>query len=605
MKHKLLCLALATVTGWTAQAQLSEGGLPLSLRAELKDQYIPTSTYALPDWNSAVKKNEELEAAGKPQPYLVALFTNTYVSFPTSGTFAKTDDGHQVWRTQIKVDGAKAMGLYYDKFELPKGVKLYLSNANGYQVLGAYTSNNNSPEKTFANEAIQGSVVNIEMDIAPGVNLADINLHIDRAAVYNRSIENLIQYTVDPTKLHEIDFLDSIFAGVSSTCMINAICTQGSAYPNQRKASFQTLIPVGQGVGACSATMMNSTGNTGATCKQYFLLATHCDGANSTASSHFSQWLLRYNFQQANCAASTAVPTSNTLTGANFVARANYNEAAPIDQLKGDFLLLETRQAVPTAWDVVLSGWNHDPALATTVSAPKKFIGFHHPAGDVKKTSSTNQINGINLDGSTSNASHWEMLLNSGLVAGGSSGSGLFDGDGYLIGIASIAGQAFAPASCTVNAEGDAADAYDYAAYSKFAFDWDYSLDGPGNNRKLKPWLDPTNSGVLKLNPVKSNCTSLSGTGITTTNNALDNSISIYPNPSTSGTVNVKLNLASEADLTMDLYDVTGKKLNSYALKNIRSGAYTIDLSQYSNGIYLLKCSDGTATTSKKIMLTK
>lgn len=607
MKRILLCLIMATVTGWTAQAQLSEGGIPLSAQSTLKNQYVPVSSYALPDWKPAITKIEADEARGKAQPYMMALFTPTNVSFPGSGSFVKTDNGHQIWRAQVRIDGAKALGFYYDKFQLPKGVNMYITNANGFQILGAYTSNNNSPSKTFVNEAVQGSTVTIEMDIAPGVNQADIEMHIDRAAVYFRGIEYLAQYTIDPAKLHEIDHIDTLLTGGSSVCMINAICPQGANYANQRMATMQTLIPVGtQGVGACSATMINNTGNTGSTCKQYLLLATHCDQANGSTSEHFDQIILRYNFAQATCTGTT-IPSSNTLIGANFIARASYDESAPIANIKGDFLLLEARSSVPASWNVVLAGWNKDPNLATSATLPKKFIGFHHPDADVKKVSTTQQIEGVSLDGTTANATHWGLLTNEGLVSTGSSGSGLFDGDGYLVGIASVAGPNNLSQACTLNAAGTTvAGTANFVAYSKLAYDWDYAIDGTANNRKLKPWLDPANTGVVKLGPVKSNCTALDGgTGISINNNALDNSISIYPNPSVSGIVQVKINLASASNLTMELYDVTGKKLRTYPLSNVRSGTYTIDLSQYSNGIYLLKCSDGTSVTSKKIMLSK
>ncbi len=101
----------------------------------------------------------------------------------------------RVWRARINVAGANALGLYYDNFQLPEGVKFYLSNANGKQILGAYTAANNNPSvPNFATEAVQGEVVNLELDIEPGVNLADINLHIDRAAAYFRGIEYLLNY---------------------------------------------------------------------------------------------------------------------------------------------------------------------------------------------------------------------------------------------------------------------------------------------------------------------------------------------------------------------------------------------------------------------------
>ncbi|RYZ33409.1 MAG: hypothetical protein EOP49_35945, partial [Sphingobacteriales bacterium] len=144
MKRTLLCLIAATLMGWSAQAQLNDGGIPLSFQAQLQEQYIPVSAYALPDWSSAIKQVEADEAKGKPQPYLMALFTASDLRFPESGTFVKTANGHQVWRAQVRVDGAKALGFYYDNFQLPKGVKLYVSNSNGNQILGAYTSSNNS-----------------------------------------------------------------------------------------------------------------------------------------------------------------------------------------------------------------------------------------------------------------------------------------------------------------------------------------------------------------------------------------------------------------------------------------------------------------------------
>jgi hypothetical protein len=316
---------------------------------------------------------------------------------------------------------------------------------------------------------------------------------------------------------------------------------------------------------------------------------------------------MRFNFDQTVCNATSSIPQSKTLTGANFIARSNYDHNAPATDIKGDFLLLEVRQAIPAAWNVILAGWNKNPGIATTATLPKKLIGFHHPDADVKKVSSAQAMEGISLDGTTANATHWAMQLTEGLVSTGSSGSGLFDGDGYLIGVASVAGPDNLAPNCTLNAAGETVGGTaNIVFYSKLAFDWDYTIDGTANIRKLKPWLDPANTGTVTISPVKSNCTAIDGgTGINVNNNKLDNSIDIYPNPSTSGLVNVKINLASSSDITMDLYDITGKKLKSFQLKDTRTGVYTIDLSQYANGIYMLKCSDGNSVSSKKIMLSK
>jgi len=597
MKRILLSIAFG-LGAWSAtRAQLNEGGIPLSYQsAAAAAQNVPVSVYALPDWNQVTEK--ENNGKSLPGPYMVALFTASDVSFPASGIMSRTESGHQVWRSQIRVNDAKALGLYYDRFSLPQGVKLYIYNANHNHILGAYTSANNAPSGKFANEAIQGSVANIELNIAPGVNLDDIKLHIYRTAVYFRGIEYLNYYAAD--HLQEIDFIDSALSGSSSICMINAVCPLGDGYVTQRNATLQELFPTDEGVGACSATMMNTTGNAPGSCKQYFLSATHCDGANSTSSAHFDEAIMRFNFMQATCEG-TAIPVSNTLVGANFVARADYTAATP-DEIKGDFLLLELRNAIPASWGINLAGWNNSPSIPTSTVAPKKFIGFHHPDADMKKVSASAAISSEALGAP---GSHWMTLLDNGLVSTGSSGSALFDGDGRVIGIASVAGPFGLDESCKVNAAGDPADGTaNFVMYSKMSYDWDYSVDGSAANRKLKPWLDPANTGTITLNAVKSDCSALDGgTGITVADKSLDNAVSIYPNPVTGNNATIRFNLAEAADITVELFDITGKRLQHHTLQNVRTGNYGIDLSGFAAGMYLVKFQSGNAQAAKKIML--
>ncbi|RYE37332.1 MAG: hypothetical protein EOP21_14255, partial [Hyphomicrobiales bacterium] len=211
-------------------------------------------------------------------------------------------------RSQGATRKAPAIGLYYDAFQLPAGVQFYLSNANGRQVVGAYTEANNSADGLFANEAVQGEVVNLELDIAPAVDLRTIKLHVDKAMVYFRSYEHLNVYrgtTRDPDP-YDLE-------GSSSTCMINSKCPLGVNYPNQRKASLQVLVRTAGGdlLGSCSGTMINNTGNTTAACKQYVLTATHCEDNNSTSNNTFSQFLFRFNFEKAACTGGAAA-TVNT-----------------------------------------------------------------------------------------------------------------------------------------------------------------------------------------------------------------------------------------------------------------------------------------------------
>ncbi len=97
--------------------------------------------------------------------------------------------------------------------------------------------------------------------------------------------------------------------------------------------------------------------------------------------------------------------------------------------------------------------------------------------------------------------------------------------------------------------------------YSRLDYDWDYTADGSNPRRKLKPWLDPANTGVVTLKPVKSNCAALdgSGTAIRNAGDELGAGISVYPNPNTTGKVNVVINLPEVTDLKAEVYDITGK----------------------------------------------
>lgn len=599
MRRIAICVALLSQLGFNASAQYKEGGLPLSFNAGYRDQYFPVSTYPLPDWERVMKQQTEGEA-GFSRPYLLALYAASDVGFPHSGILTETRDGHKIWRAAVHIDDAKAIGFYYDRFQLPEGVKYYVFNEKGNQVLGAYTAGNNQADGLFANEPVQGGTVYLELDIDPGVDIQLINLHIDRSAVYFRRTEYLNQYADGFGKLETLDAVDSALDGSSSVCMINAVCPLGSGYTDQSKAVLQQLLPLGQGVAACTGTMINTTGNTTANCKQYFLTASHCEPSNSTNSSTFSQLIVRFNFQRATCTGGI-IPESQTLTGANFVARS-ITSAVP-QQINGDFLLLELKQALPASWNVNLSGWNKNANIPLTETAPKKFIGFHHPNGDNKKVSASKTIESTDLG---SAGSHWGTQLDSGLVAQGSSGSALFDGNGLLIGQLSAGAPMQLPASCNTNAQGGQAVATaNLALYSKFAKDFDYATDGAANTGKLKPWLDPANTGVITLNPAKSNCTALSGggTGITRNDHKLDDAISLYPNPSTLGYVQVQVNLAAASALSVSVYNINGKRVKTMQLGNVQAKTFILPTTDLGAGLYLLKFSDGNTVSTRKLVI--
>lgn len=614
MKKKLFIAIGVMLLFFQSNAQLSEGGLPrsFSLPEATGIIKIPSTMLSNPDWDKEIER-EKAEKNKLGRPDIVAIFTPASISYPESGTFINLEDGSKIWRAQIEIPGAPAIGLYYNNFYLPKGVKLFLTNTNHRQILGAYTAVNNQPSGMFANEAVQGSVVNVEVDIDANVDINGIKLYINRAAVYHRAIESLQQFsTIDGEG-------DDITTNTTSVCMINAICPQGNDYQNQRKSSIGILQPIDDThIGFCSGTMVNNTGNTPQDCKPYYLSASHCD---PYFVNDFTQSIFRFNYETTVCESS--VPqTSKTLLGATLKARNVFTTEMLNNSslIKADFMLLQLNDNIPLAWDVHFAGWDNNPSPATHEVLPKKFIGFHHPGGDYKKLSTTQDIMSVDIGSGeeTQSGMHWGLVLDEGYAAEGSSGSALFNGNGLLIGMASVGGelpQPAPPASCKVNASGESVDAMNFLAYSKFAYDWDFSLDGNTSDRKLKPWLDPVNSGVTTLVGSNSQCatdsvanpTDTTHTGPSGINdvNHLNESIAVYPNPVTNGDVNITFNFERTIPLlSLEVFNVNGRSVYKKTWANVQSGINSIAL-DVPNGIYMMKITDGFSVINKKLVVSK
>jgi PKD repeat protein len=146
-------------------------------------------------------------------------------------------------------------------------------------------------------------------------------------------------------------------------------------------------------------------------------------------------------------------------------------------------LLVQINQAIPSSYGVYFNGWNrtNEPVADTGVS-------IHHPAGDIKKISTYWQMissawwNGL--------SSHWRVLWATttngpNTVQGGSSGSPVFDEEGYIMG--DLTG-GYASNSCSTPSP---------AWYGKIWYSWDQN--GSTSTTRLKDWLDPDDTGIEKL----------------------------------------------------------------------------------------------------------
>lgn len=605
IKHLLSgSLIISSLFGGQSFAQISQGGLPRSFSYSDILTPVPINTYASPDWKAQLRKESETSDEARFSSALVGgLVSAADFAFPRSGSFTSLKEGGMIWRGMISIEDAPSIALYFDQFELPKGVRMFVYNENRKQVAGAFDAGNNDASGKFAIDVVQGAKVFVELNIDAAVDPEAIKLHMDKAVVMYRGNEHLLQYISGEEQL--IDQWDSQLNGRSSVCMINAICPLGNNYINNRKATIQTIQTSGNTASFCSGTLVNNTANTPENCKPLLLTAAHCEASGSLDTSAFSQILVRFNFERTTCD-NSGTTNGLTMTGVRVRARSHLISTS-VSQINGDFMVYELRQAVPEHYNAVLSGWNRSNTITQSLTSPKQFTGFHHPGGDNKKLSVSQDVSSRNGTGGGANANgnRWRVNITSGYVAGGSSGSGLFDGDGYLIGIASTAGEMNPPASCQVSGNGATVQAMSRINYQKLWHAWEYNVDGTADNRRVKPWLDPLNSGVMQLGAVTAQCTPISEAPVSIHNagNDLDKAIELYPNPSTDGKFSIQCNLKEQGDLQVVLMDINGRIIKAQKFTNVKSGVMPVSAGALQSGLYLVKISSANAYTVKKLIV--
>lgn len=460
-------------------AQINEGGKPYSFSHNLKEVIEVKN---LPPVSEKWKQRAEENAINNGTLELVAKNIISNYNPYNSGTWETLKNGDRVWR--LKITAQKAIGLnpLFKNFYLPKGAKLFIYNENNEQVLGAFTDFNNHESKMFSTQIIYGNTMILEY-FEPKKQANKGFFIIEKVGSFFKNVYN---------------YKDIEDFGGSGNCQVNINCSpEGDNWQNEKKGVARIGVVFDQGQAWCSGTLVN---NTNLDCKPYFLTAYHC--GNNSSSTQFNQWMFYFDYEFSGCS-NGSEPNSNTMNGASVRARANDLTSS---STSSDFLLLELNQVVPQSYDVYYNGWN----LQNT--GPSSGVSIHHPSGDVKKISTyTSQPSTVGLSWSGNGYStqvgltHWTVFWSStangfGVSEGGSSGSPLFNNSGYVIG--TLSGGA---SDCEVNGAGIGTGPNKSDQYGKMSYHW--TSNSSSQTRQLKPWLDPTNSGLTILEGTYSPCT--------------------------------------------------------------------------------------------------
>ncbi len=419
---------------------------------------LPSSRYSISQDEISVvelppplmgKIHEEDEK--QPLPYRFAVNLKTDISPGTAGTWTDLPDGARLWRVTVFVPGALGLSAYFNRYHLSGGSELFLYSEGKTEVLGAFTSQENSKSGYFATELVSGEKMTLEYYQPPEIT-AYPDLHLFEIAYAYRGV---------PGEPSSVDGKDR-----SGACEVNINCPEGETWQKQKKGVARIKVKKAGSSFWCSGSLVN---NTLQDKKPYILTAHHC--GDYATPDDIQQWIFTFWYETTSCKNGTYAK-SRDYVGGTLKAKSG----TPTD-LGSDFFLVLMNNLIPDSLDVVYNGWNRKDTTSP------QGVGIHHPYGDVKKISTyTSSLVQSDLNGDPGET-HWKVYWTEtqnghGVTEGGSSGSPLFDFRGRITG--TLTGGAS-------NCDSIHLFAPDY--YGKFSYHWD--RNGTDSATCLKYWLDP------------------------------------------------------------------------------------------------------------------
>jgi hypothetical protein len=324
-------------------------------------------------------------------------------------------DGSQIIVLIIKSSGASGIGVHFRNFALADGEEVYVYGASADSIVfGPFTDKGPWGSGEFWSGTVDGDTVVIEF--------------------YKRTDENGQGFEIFEIShiLAELDWRlrsnepDVLFCEVDASC-----------YGGPEKNAVARIVFNDNGVYLCTGTLLNDVAQDWT---PYFLTANHCVNSQAVAQTVEAYWF----YQTTSCNSGVLRSWVHSPPGANLLATQDSN----------DFSLLRLQNNAPGG--AFFSGWT-----STAQSTGTSVFGLHHPDGYIPPSipsylrRSTGSITNTN-ENCLGLVNGFGIGWTSGTSEPGSSGSGLWNSNGYLVGVLSCG-----PAPPTCNRP--------WASYSKFA----------------------------------------------------------------------------------------------------------------------------------------
>ena len=332
-----------------------------------------------------------------------------------------TASGGQVAAINFESTGAKGIRLGLLVTQLPETaiLRFYAHGATtAFEVKGAEVSailaknlaagDKSDHGRTYWGSLIDGSNGTVEIEIPAGVVSSSVEVSVPKVTHQFISTQEFL------TAIPQVTYANGSNAGL--TCQVDVRCT--TPLPAASDAVVKLVFSLsGGGLATCSGTMLNDSTNSG---KPYLLTANHCLSDQTSASSLTT----RFKFRSLTC--------NNSATGEYYPTASNQGSDLKYTAYATDSTLLLLRGTLPTS--VIFAGWDSSPPSETSASSVH---GIHHPMGDQQRlsrgavtqyyTRDPNDQYGFPRSNLT-NGTIINAPFTIGLVEGGSSGSGLFNG---------------------------------------------------------------------------------------------------------------------------------------------------------------------------------
>jgi len=457
MKLKLLLLTTC-ITIFSFAQQIPEELRPPSWDITKKQNLKP---YQLPKFDiKSLQEEDAINDLDKSKPWRFGYELYVDHDFNNYGQWMTLENGDKIWRMAYTSKNAYSLNFVFDEFYLPEGAKLYVYNHTKDDLIRPFSHHNNNPEEVLGTWLVTGDHAVIEL-YEPAhvagqsrIRVGSVVHGYRTAAGYEKALNDSgpCNHDVDcditpPSDPYNLDTLKE----------------------NVKKS----VGLISTGTGLCTGTLVNNTNNDGT---PYFLTANHCGGGEPI-------WSFRFNWRSPNPSCGTFVNSTNgsfnTVSGSSFRASSSQSDMKLVQITDNSFFNNNP--------DVVWAGWNR-----STTQVPIVNFGIHHPSGDIQKV--CREDDGAyrqpvdffgNPDTQMWFIDDWEL----GVTEQGSSGSGLFNENGELIGMLSGGS-----AACV----GTSASGFDF--YGRFGVAWDF---GSTPASRLREWLDPagTNATTVGIFP--------------------------------------------------------------------------------------------------------